>query len=474
MGVRDPHGGEYDYITRGPVGRAVLRLAWPVLLSETLHTLFHIVDIIWVGRLGASATAAISSSFFSLWILMSLGNLISVGLTAQVSRAIGAGERSRAGRATAQAWVFAAGLGLVVAIVCWGFADELFRFMGLSGEAARPAADYLRIYAAAGPISYLYMTSSAAMRAAGETRRPMQITAIALTANALLDPLLIYGWGPLPGLGVAGAAIATVICQTGAAATFVLIALRRHPALPVEWRELVRPDPGLIATQARIGAPYFLVGSIFSINYMVFAWIAAPLGDAAVAVLGIGNRLESITYLGADGFAVAAATLVGQNLGAAQPGRAERGVRIAMAAMVTVAAGLTAVFVLVPAQLFAAFSSDPLVLELSVGYLRVLALCQVATAVEGVLSGAFAGSGDTLPPMLIHLVFGVIRPPLAWLLAVRLGMGMNGVAVTIAGTCIARALILYFIFRTGRWKHHRLPDVVPRPLPSEEAPDLAG
>jgi putative MATE family efflux protein len=465
--------GRFAYLTSGPVGPAVFRLAWPVVLSEAIHTLFHMVDIAWVGRLGAWATAAVSSSMFVLWTIFSLANLVGVGLTAQVSRAIGAQDRERAARATAQAVVFSFSLGIAVSVLMILFSERLFLAIGASPEVVHAGGAYLRIFAAGAPLFFLSITLGAAMRAAGDTRTPMIVTSIALGTNALLDPLLIYGWGPFPRLEVSGAALATIICQAGGGFALIVLAFRGHAGLPFQVRSLLRPEPATMLAQARIGAPYSLVGILFSVNYILFAAVAARFGDAAIAVVGISNRLESITYLGADGFAVAAATLVGQNLGAGRPARAERATWIASGLMGTAAAILTVLFLLFPRALFGVFTGEGEVVSIGVSYLRILALCQVATALEGVIGGAFVGAGDTVPPMVIHLVFAIVRPVMAIGLAVGTGLGMNGIALTITATCIVRAMVLVVIFRRGRWKDKGLPGDHPSILPPEDAPDLA-
>ena len=192
--------------------------------------------------------------------------------------------------------------------------------------------------------------------------------------------------------------------------------------------------------------------------------------------MAIGNRLESVTYLGADGFGVAAATLVGQNLGAGRPERAESGAWISVRSMTVLSLVMTVLMLAIPRELFSVFTNDPAVLDLCATYARILAVCQLATGIEGVLSGAFAGAGNTVPPMTIHVVFGVLRPILAVVLAVHFGMGMAGIALTISGSCILRAFLLASIFRKGRWKSHRPPVGGPlpiSPIPSEDAPDLA-
>jgi putative MATE family efflux protein len=438
-------------LTEGPISRAVLKLAWPVVLSEALHTLFHIVDLMWVGRLGAWATAAVSSSLFSLWILLSLANLVSIGATAQVARAIGSGDRERAARAAAQSWWLALALGVVVGLAGWFGAGPLFAWMHTSPEAAEAGRQYLRICALSSPIVFLEIASAACLRAAGDTRTPMWITAAALSLNAGLAPCLIYGWAGFPRLGVAGAALATLICHVGAASVLVTLALRGYSSYPFDRRSLRRLDWPVLVEQFRIGAPFSLVGILFSVNYLLFARLAAPFGDAAIALIGIGNRLESITYLGADGFGAAAATMVGQNLGAGRPARAARSAWIAAGIMSAGGAVMMLAMLLFPGPLLSLFTADPGVLALGGSYLRILALCQVATGCEGVLSLAFAGAGDTLPPMIIHIIFGVLRPLAAAMLIGAWGLGLSGIVITITLSCVARAAIITLLFLRGGW-----------------------
>ncbi len=456
-----------------PVSREVFRLAWPVVLSESLHTLFHVADLMWVGRLGAAATAAISSSIFTLWVVQSLAHLVAVGVTAQVARAVGAGDRPRAARAASQSWILAVSIGSSIAVAGIFLSAPLFRLLATTEDVAQAGSAYLLISALGAPLLFLEVASSACLRAAGDTRTPMWITASALIANVLLAPFLIYGWAGLPPLGVPGAAIATLICHVGAAAAFVRLAFMGHPSFPFDRASLGRPDRPVLLEQIRIGVPMSIVGILFSVNYMIFARLAAPFGAAAIAVIGIGNRIESVTYLGADGFGVAAATLVGQNLGAGLPKRAARCARLAAACMATGGAVVMLAMLTIPAMLITVFSSDAGVLAAGVPYMRILGLCQIATGIEGVLSLAFAGAGDTLPPMTIHLVFGALRPVLAAALAGPLGFGLNGIAITIAVSCILRAIILSALFVTGRWARARVGVPIHQPDEDRSAPSRA-
>jgi putative MATE family efflux protein len=444
--VRDPHSD----ITEGPLGHALFRLAWPVIVAEGLYTAFHIVDVAWVGRLGASATAAVTTSTFAMWTLLGLGSLVTTGLLAHVSRAVGARDRARAADAVGTGIGVGIAIGAVVAVAGVIAAPALFRAIDAPPEVAQEGATFLRILVAGSPITFVYLAGAAVMRAAGNSRTPMLVTATCVVANATLDPLFIYGLR----LGVAGAALATVLCQAGGVAAFATLARRGHPHLPVAWARVRRPDLALAASLVRVGTPSCLAIAGFSLVYLWFSHLASGLGPAALAVVGLVNRLESLCYLPADGFGAAAATIVGQNLGAKQASRAWRGAWSAIAAGASLSVALMVVYLAAPAPILGLFSGDAAVAELGVPYLRAVALCLVGVGMEGVIAGGFAGAGNTVPPLVVHLSVTALRLPLsAWLVG---KLGLMGIAWTITGTTAVRSVVLAVWFARGRWLRHEL------------------
>lgn len=454
-----------EKVLHGPVVPTILALAGPVIAGEAIHTAFHMVDMAWVGPLGAWATGAIATSMFTLWLGFACANMVCTGLVAHVSRAIGAGDRTLAGRAVAQGLLLALGLGCVMAVAGALGASHLFALVGTDPRTSAAGAAYLRTVLLGSPAAFLYLACGAVMRACGNTRTPLYVTASALAGNALLAPFLIFGWGPFPELSVMGSGVATVICMAGAVVAYAALIARGHHDLPLHRASLRRPDPTTMLSIARVGAPVAAVSALFSLVYLWYAHLASSFGDAALAVLGIGNRLESLTYLSADGFAVATATFVGQNLGAGNPTRAEHGAWRATGIMTVGGGLLTLLFLAFPAQLLDVFTNDPAAIALGVPYMRVLGICQIFTALEGVLSGGFAGAGDTVPPMTVHVAFALLRLPLA-LWAVRdLGLGPVGIAWVISLTCIVRATILAAWFRRGHWKSRMLPATVAAVVP---------
>lgn len=456
----------------GSIGRALFVLAGPVIMAEALHTLFHIVDVAWVGPLGAWATGAIITSMFSLWMAFSLVNLVTTGLAAHVSRSVGAGDRDHAGHAVAQSLWLCLILSVPVTILGVPGARLLFEALGTDARVTQAGTAYLQIVVLGMPFSFLYLTGGAIMRACGNTWLPMKITLSSVAVNVVLAPLFIYGPGPFPRLGVPGSAIATVISMAGAVVAYAVLLLRRHPDLPIRTASLRRLDPAMLGSLARVGVPYCLIGMIYSFVYLFYARIAAHFGDASLAILGIGNRLESITYLTAEGFAVAASTFVGQNLGAKNPQRAEQGAWRAVRIMSVIGGAIGVLFLVAPGPLLRAFTSDSTAIALGIPYLRILAICQIFTGLEGAVGGGFAGAGNTVPPMLIHVFFALLRFPLGAWAAWRLGYGIYGIAWTMSLTCIVRGLLLAFWFRRGRWKEMTLPGSL-RPLPSPEEPETS-
>jgi putative MATE family efflux protein len=433
-------------ITEGPLGRAVFRLAWPVIVAESLHTAFHIVDIIWIRALGPNATAAATTATFAAWLILALSSLVTTGVTAHVSQAIGSGDRPRAARAATQAFHLATLLGLSIAAVGWWAAPAIFALIGGTGELHRLGTLYLRAVALGAPATLLYLLGAAIMRASGNTRLPMLITASAVAANVGLAPLFVY----VLDLGLVGAPIATIVCMFGAATAYLQLVARAHPDLPFDRTTLLRLDPARMASITRVGAPYAILAAGFSAVYLAYSHYAAALGVVAVAIVGLGNRLEALCYIPSDGFGAAAATIVGQNLGAGRPERAARGAWTAVGAMTLVSLPLTLAMWFLPELLLSLFSDDRTLISRGADYVRILGLCQLAVGVEGTLGGAFAGAGDTLPPLAFHLSFAVLRIPLGALAVDH--FGLEGIAITLSATCFLRATLLALWFRRNAWQ----------------------
>jgi putative MATE family efflux protein len=435
-------------VTR-PIPGQLLQLALPVLASQALRLAYQWVDAIWVRGLGVSATAAVTSSIFVMWSVYSLNDIFAIGVTAYVSQLIGAGDRTRAGVAAWKGLRASFLLGLVGTASGLLFPRELFRLMGGDPAIVDSGGRYLSVVLTAAPLPMIGLTCESIMRASGDTRTPLLIDLGAVLLNAALSPLLIYGVGPFPRLGVAGAGWATVIAWAVMVASYLTLAARGHRAFPLRRR--AEGAAVKISGMARVGLPACLIGLLFAVVYIAFARSASRFGPASMAVVGIANRVEALEFVVSVAIGSAGAALVGQNLGAGRPDRAVEVWRTGMWWSSLFALGLTVVYLLIPSVLLGFFTRDPEVLRVGVPYVRVLSICFVAAGLEIVTGESLLGSGHTRPISAIYSVFSLIRIPLAFWFPDWTGTGAVGVAWLITVTCILRTVALVGWAARGTW-----------------------
>jgi putative MATE family efflux protein len=421
-----------------------------VFASQLLRLAYQWVDALWVRGLGVEATAAVTTSMFVMWTVYSLNDIFGIGVTAYVSQLLGAGDRRRAGVAAYKGLRAAALLGLAgTALGVFG-ARQIYELMSADPRVAEKGASYLAVILAGAPLPMVALTSESIMRASGDTRTPLLIDIFSVALNAALDPILIYGWGPVPAMGVAGAAWATVFAQGVMVAGYLITAARGHRAFPV-----ARSAPGppvRILGMARVGLPAAIIGMMFSVVYMAFAHSAAAYGAAALAVVGVANRIEALQFLNSVAIGTACAALVGQNLGAKRPDRASQVIRTGLAWSVWITAALTVTFFVAPGAFLSLFSQDPEVHRLGVPYIRILAACLVFNGFEIVTAESILGSGHTKEISWIFTVFSLLRIPSAFLVPAWTGTGVLGIAWVISITCILRAVIIVAWAARGTWR----------------------
>ncbi len=448
--------GPGNDIVHGPLNRVLLRTAGPAILAKALFATLALVDVFWVGRLGAAATAAVNTGFFTSWILQAATALTAIGILAHVSRAVGSGDREGAGRAAAQGLVAGVLLGTILGGAVWFAAPLLFDLLGTAADVREPGIVYLRILFLAAPLSFTVANCESIMRAAGNTRTPLLVMGGMVLVNGVLDPLLIFGLGPFPRLEVMGAALATLLAQLLGVLFFAARAFAGDRNFPLQRSALRRLDWRLASRLVRVGMPPMAIGALFSLIYLFLSGVAARLGTLELAVLGLGNRTEALTYLVSSGFAAATAAVVGQNLGAGNPERAARAAWRSAAWMAGYGTFVGAVLIAWPQQVLGLFTADAAVLEVGTTYTRILGLCHGLMAVEIVIENAFAGAGDTLPPMLISVPINLLRVPIVLFLVYQLEVGILGIGWLLSITAGFRGVIAMIWFRRGGWKNKRL------------------
>lgn len=437
---------EAAHLVSDSLGQTVARVALPAVASSLLMTLFSSVDAFWVGtRIGADGLAAVSTALFWIWMIVALGEMVGVGLTAVAARRRGEHRAEEAARVAGNATTFAFVLGCAIALVGLFMLDGMFALMHTPPAVTALGHRYLATYFLGTPLIFGFLAVDATFRASGDTRTPFVILATSVAVTLVLDPVLMLGLWGAPRLGIAGAAIATVLTRGAAFVMGLTIAARRRLMRFGSW------DRARIAAVCRIGLPTAVTGMVFSLIYVAITRTATRFGTPALAALGIGHRVESWLYMIGVGFGAATAAVVGQNLGANRPDRAERAGWIAVG-LCTALGGLACIAELTWAEQFATlFTRDADVVAEGARYLRIAAISQLAICAEIVLESALGGAGDTLPPMLASTALTTSRIPLAGWTATR--WGSAGIWWTISITAMGRALAMVALWRRGGWKH---------------------
>ena len=451
----EPHDGlapvaitnewEAIHLVADPLPRTIARVALPAVASSLLMTLFTSVDAFWIGtRIGATGLAAASIAVFWIWLIISVAEMVNVGVTAVASRRHGEGRPDLAARVAGDAVVLSLALGALAAATGLPLLTPMFATMHAPPEVAAMGARYFGTYLLGAPLIYGFFAVDAAFRSAGDTRTPFLILAASVAVTLVLDPILIVGWGPVPPLGVAGAAIATICTRAVAFLIGLTIVTRRGVV------RFGRPDLRVLAAVLRIGLPTAMTGVVFSLIYVMVTRTATQFGTPALAALGIGHRVESWLYMIGVGCGAATAAIVGQNLGAGRVDRAERAGWISVGFCSVFGVIAFAVELAFPEEFASIFSSDPAVIAAAAGYLRIAAVSQVGICAEIVLEGALGGAGATLPPMLTSTAITASRIPLAAWAAAR--WGIDGLWWTISITALLRAAGMMILWRAGGWK----------------------
>ncbi len=427
----------------------MLSLAAPAVAMMACHFSFNLIDSIWVGRLiGPAALAAVSTAGFYVWVALSLGEMVEIGLIAVAARRHGEGDPERAARAAAAAVAYALVAGLGVSLAGWALAGTMFRVMTVPPEVATLGRAYLSTWLLGAPLVFGFFAIEATFRAAGDTRTPFVMLAGSVCVSIVLDPLLITGVGPFPRLGVEGAALASVMVRGGGFLLGLGIALRRG------LLRIRAPDWRSLPTIIRVGAPLSLSGVLLSLIYMWLTRFTSRFGTPALAALGVGHKMEGLGFIAISGFSLAASALVGQNLGARQEARAREAVRLTVGYCLAVTVTTAIAFLLIPGALVALFTRDPQVITDGVLYLRVIAVAQIGQSFELILEGALAGAGYTFWPQVASTTLTALRIPLAawW----SRPIGLLGIWLALSVTAISRGVAMILFWKSGRWRAVRV------------------
>jgi len=444
-------GSQQDF-TEGSIGRAIFLLAVPMVLEMMMESLFGIINVFWVAHLGKEATATVGLTESLLTMVFAVAMGLSMATTATVARRIGEKDHHGASIAAVQSIILGVVASIPVGIIAIAFAPQMFRLMGASDSVIAMGTGYARVILGGNVVIMQLFLINAVFRGAGDASIAMRVLWIANVINIVLDPCLIFGLGPFPKLGVTGSAIATTIGR-GIGVLFQLWFLfSGRGRVKVDWRS-VRLNVEVMTRMVRISLGGMFQFLIATASWLGLVRIVAVFGDAAIAGYTVALRIILFAILPSWGMSNAAATLVGQNLGAGKPDRAERSVWVTGFANMCVLGLVAITFITFAERLIGIFTTDPAVVPYGVSCLRFISYGYIFYAYGMVMVQSFNGAGDTNTPTVINLCcYWLFQIPLAYSLAIPFGFGAKGVfvAITIAESLLA--VVSVVVFRRGKWK----------------------
>ncbi|MEO8295725.1 MAG: MATE family efflux transporter [Gemmatimonadota bacterium] len=450
--VRDALRGTHHDYTSGPVGQAIILLAIPMVMEMVMESIFAVADVFFVSRLGPDAVATVGLTESMLTIIYTMAIGLSIGVTAMVARRTGEKDPDGASRVAVQGIALGLLAAIPIAVVGILFAPDLLRLMGGSPMVVASGSGFTRIMLGGNAAIILLFLINATFRGAGDAYIAMRVLWIANAINLVLDPCFIFGLGPFPALGVKGAAVATTIGRSIGVLFQLYILLRRSGRIKVLPSHL-RLDPSIMATLIRLSGTGMLQVLIGMASWIGLIRIIASFGSDAVAGYTIGFRLIVFALLPSWGLGNAAATMVGQGLGAGKPDRAERAVWLAGFYNVIFLGTVGLLFIILADPIVGIFTRDAVVHPIAVSCLRIVSSGFLFYAYGMVITQSFNGAGDTWTPTVLNFVcFWVFEIPLAFLLAEYWGMGPKGVFIAVMAAFSLLAGLSALLFRQGKWK----------------------
>lgn len=450
--IKEAIGGTDRDFTSDSIGKALFILSIPMVLEMIMESVFAIVDIFFVSKLGADAVATVGITESSMTIVYAIGMGLSTATTALVARRVGEKKTGKAGVVAFQAIISGLIVSILISIPGVIYAKEFLLLMGASEEMAEAGYLYPAVMFGGNAVIMLLFIINAVFRSSGDAAVSMRVLVVGNLINIILDPLLIFGIGPFPELGLMGAAIATTIGRGLAVCYQFYLLFRGHKRISLELKHLQ------IKLKVMIQLFKLSAGGILQYIIATSSWIAlyriiAELGSEVMAGYTIAIRIVVFVLLPSWGMSNAASTLVGQNLGAKQPERAERTVWITAYANMVLLGLVGIVLIIFPESFIRLFIDDPNVIRNGAISLQIISIGFVSYAMGMVMTQAFNGSGDTITPTWINFFcFWLFEIPLAYLLAIVLDMKIYGISIAIVAAETALTLTAWYFFRKGKWK----------------------
>ena len=435
-------------LTQGPIFSQLLKLALPIIGTSLMQMAYNLTDMIWLGQVGSNAVASVGAAGFYIWLGMSLLLVTRVGAEVGVSQALGRKEPDTAARFARHSLFWAVLLAIVIGAIVLIFSPQLVSIFRLSeGVVEEGAISYLRIVSLGFVFTFTNPTFQGIYNGMGNSKLPFYYLLVGLGLNMLLDPIMIFGFGGIPALGVNGAAWATFISQL---VVFLIFVIRF-----VWMKEIMDPDlkrfrlsKDISLKIFKLGTPVATESSLFAVFALILARMITKWGDIPIAVQSVGAQIEAISWMTSSGFATALGSFTGQNYGANNWSRIRQGYFTTLGIGIFLGTLVTICFIIFGEQLFSLFLNEPEPLAMGTTYLKILAVSQVFMIIEIVTRGAFNGIGRTIPPSIVGITFTGARVPAAMLLSAESVLGMFGIwwAISLSSVVKGTVLSLWYIF----------------------------
>jgi len=442
--------------TQGPIVRNLLLLSWPMVLMETLFVVSQVVDMVWIGRLGPSAIAGVGIANIVIMLVMSMDFGLIIGVRAMVARFVGAGDMPVANHIAAQGLIISFTWGALMMTLGIVLAQPIIGLFGLEADVMAEGMAYMRVMFAGWIAMDLLVMGLYIIQSSGDTLRPLYIEASLRVIHVTLCPFLVLGLAGFPRMGVSGAALSNIISQILGAILVLWLLLGGKTRLHISRKDF-RPDLDIIWRILKIGVPALVMQLQRSLGNFILTWFIAPFGTLAVAAHSLAARVEMFIMLPGMGFGMGAGVLVGQNLGAGQPDRAERSAWVALGILEVVMLVCAGAILLWAENIIGIFTTDPELVEIGATFLRIAAAAFAIIGFISVLQSCIASAGDTVPNMIISIIMvWVIQLPLAYILPKVTDLGVLGIRWAIVGGMVAGTIAYVTYFRLGRWKQKKV------------------
>jgi putative MATE family efflux protein len=439
-------------ILGGTIWKALLHLSLPIIIAHFFQTLYNLADAFWLGKVGKTALAAPTISFNILFLIIAIASGLAVGATTLLGQYKGAKEEEKVNETAGNAFMLIGLVSFGLGILGFIFSPQLLRILQTPADAFPETLSYMRIMFVGVPFIFGFYVYRGLMQGYGDTVTPMKIVAATVVLNAAIDPFLIFGWGPFPKLGVVGAGLATVFSQFLASLVGIMLLTRGKTGIKMNLGSL-RFNGEIIRSVFKIGIPISISQTGSSLGFTLLMGIVNTFGTSVVGAFGVGNRIINILVMPAMGLAQGSSTMVAQNIGADQIERAERSVWTAVWINSAAIFIFTTLLTFFGGYVTKFFINDPEVIEIGHRFFKITSYSVLLFSVMMVFTGAFQGSGHTMPVFIMQMIrLWGLRIPFVLLFAKVLGYGDNGIFWGMTVSNLVITVMAYLWFKSGSWK----------------------